>query len=226
MDLSFTIHLDHVIELAMAFGLGAVIGVERDLHGRAAGLRTHMLVCAGAALYTISSTYLEGGDPGRIAAQIVSGIGFLGAGTILKAGLNVRGLTTAACMWLVAAVGMACGLGEFFLAILGTFGTLLVLLVAKRIENLLHRLYSLQIQVVTSNPNFSDDVLKKLAKECGEFSINSMNIKFDIPTGMYHFQFDVDTHTGRDEATVASFILNQIRERDPKATEVNVVCLT
>ncbi len=122
--------------------LGGLIGLERDIHGRAAGLRTHLLVSMGAALFMVMSelvathavTLTNQGlartvsDPGRIAAQIVTGIGFLGAGTIIKEGLTIRGLTTAACLWLVAAVGMAAGGGYFSLAAATTFIALLFLI--------------------------------------------------------------------------------------------------
>ena len=107
--------------LAMAVLAGSAIGFERDIHGRAAGLRTHLLVCLGSALFMIVSISLGSktglnSDLARIAAQIVTGIGFLGAGVVLKHGINVRGLTTAACLWVTAAIGMACGAGMPILA--------------------------------------------------------------------------------------------------------------
>ncbi|RMI19587.1 MAG: MgtC/SapB family protein [Calditrichaeota bacterium] len=131
--------------LAAAF-LGGLIGLERDIHGRAAGLRTHLLVGMGAALFTIISEMVAqvsiaapGGaiarsDPGRIAAQVVTGIGFLGAGVILKEGLNIRGLTTAACLWLVAAIGMACGAALYTYALSATGIGLFALIVLNRLE--------------------------------------------------------------------------------------------
>ncbi len=106
--------------LGLAFLLGGVIGLERETHGQAAGLRTHMVVTVGAALITLISikvSFMGGGiqsDPGRIAAQIVSGIGFLGAGAIIRYGMTIRGLTTAACLWTSAGIGMACGIGFWF----------------------------------------------------------------------------------------------------------------
>src|ERR671930_1064585 len=113
---------DTLLRLAVAAALGGAIGLERELDEKAAGLRTHMLVAVGAALFTLVSAYgfhdfLTGGgsvvraDPARIAAQIVTGIGFIGAGVIFRQGFTVRGLTTAASLWLVAAIGMAAGAG-------------------------------------------------------------------------------------------------------------------
>ncbi len=106
---------DLIIRLAVATLLGGLLGLEREIHGRPAGLRTHLLVSLGAAAFMLMSPLVGSmnsgfqGDPGRIAAQIVTGIGFLGAGAIVKEGVNIRGLTTAACLWVAAAIGMACG---------------------------------------------------------------------------------------------------------------------
>jgi putative Mg2+ transporter-C (MgtC) family protein len=125
-----------LLRLFVAAALGGAIGVERELRERQAGLRTHLVVSVGAALFTLVSAYgfqdvLSQGrvivDPTRIAAQIVSGIGFLGAGAIIRQGLSVRGLTTAASLWLVAAIGMAAGAGFWAGALIATAGALITL---------------------------------------------------------------------------------------------------
>jgi len=119
-----------LLRLSVAAALGGAIGLERELRERGAGLRTHLVVCVGSALFTLVSEYGFVGprvDPTRIAAQIVSGIGFLGAGAIIRQGLSVRGLTTAATLWLVAAIGMASGAGYYDAAIIATAGALLTL---------------------------------------------------------------------------------------------------
>lgn len=109
------------LRLIEAAALGAIIGLEREIHEHPAGMRTHLLVAVGSAGFTILSiSAFPGGDAGRVAAQIVSGIGFLGAGAILKEGANVRGLTTAASLWTVAAVGMAAGAGSWWVAVATT----------------------------------------------------------------------------------------------------------
>jgi putative Mg2+ transporter-C (MgtC) family protein len=108
---------DTLLRVAVAAALGGAIGLERELDEKAAGLRTHMLVSVGSALFTLVGAYGFAGlargsvDPSRIAAQIVTGVGFLGAGVIFRQGFTIRGLTTAASLWLVAAVGMAAGAG-------------------------------------------------------------------------------------------------------------------
>jgi putative Mg2+ transporter-C (MgtC) family protein len=129
---------DNLLRLSLAAVLGGAIGFERELRDREAGLRTHLLVCLGSALFTIVSAYgfrefLTSGDqviradPTRIAAQIVTGIGFLGAGAIIRQGLSVRGLTTAATLWVAAAIGIAAGAGYYSGAVLGTVVTLVAL---------------------------------------------------------------------------------------------------
>ncbi|HSL97032.1 MAG TPA: MgtC/SapB family protein [Candidatus Deferrimicrobiaceae bacterium] len=117
------LQVDLATRLIVASLLGLAVGFEREIHGHPAGLRTHMLVALGSGLFTVLSAegFGEGTpstpiDPTRIAAQIVSGIGFLGAGAILKDGIVIRGLTTAASLWAIAAVGMAAGAGEYLIA--------------------------------------------------------------------------------------------------------------
>lgn len=121
------IDLNHELELAVrllaAALLGAAIGLEREYHDHPAGMRTHLLVSVGAAAFTVLSIEAfaaPGADPARIAAQIVTGIGFLGAGAILKDGGSIRGLTTAASLWAVAAVGMAAGAAAWGVAVATT----------------------------------------------------------------------------------------------------------
>lgn len=126
---------DVLLRLALAMALGGLIGLERESHKRAAGFRTHILVSVGSTLVMMISQYAFAGssggpqyDPGRIAAQVVSGIGFLGAGTILREGATIKGLTTAASLWVVAGIGLAVGTG-FYLAAATTTGLVVVVLV-------------------------------------------------------------------------------------------------
>jgi putative Mg2+ transporter-C (MgtC) family protein len=120
-----------LLRLALAGVLGGLIGLERELRDREAGLRTHLLVALGAALFTIVGAYgfasFRLTDPTRVAAQIVTGIGFLGAGAIIRQGSTIRGLTTAATLWVVAAVGLASGAGYYSAALITTALVLLAL---------------------------------------------------------------------------------------------------
>jgi len=136
--------LELLMRLLLAVALGGLIGYERERSDKPAGFRTNILICLGAALFTEMSVLLAAidavpagaGDPTRIAAQIVSGMGFLGAGTIIQARGSVRGLTTAATLWSVAAIGMAAGGGAYALAIGATFIVIVILAVFGRIERL------------------------------------------------------------------------------------------
>ena len=129
------------LRLLIATCLGAAIGLEREFRQKPAGLRTNILIALGSALLTIVSIQFAqaGGTSDRIAAQIVTGIGFLGGGAILRSGKNVHGMTTAATIWVNAAVGMAAGAGEFAIAGVATVFTLIVLAVLPPIESYFER---------------------------------------------------------------------------------------
>jgi putative Mg2+ transporter-C (MgtC) family protein len=133
--------LDLFLRLLLAAALGATIGLEREVRRKPAGLRTNMLIALGAALFTTLSLELTsaGGTPDRIAAQVVTGIGFVGAGAILRSGRSVHGMTTAATIWVNAAIGMAAGAGKYGIAAMATLVTLVVLAVLGPIERFFER---------------------------------------------------------------------------------------
>ena len=176
------LQLDLSLRLLVAAGLGLAIGFEREIHGHPAGLRTHMLVASGSALFTVLSAYAfrnfygaDGNfadiDPTRIAAQIVSGIGFLGAGAILKDGIVIRGLTTAASLWATSAVGMAAGAGEYLIAAVAT-GTILISLWP--INALAERLHGTAVPEVQLR--LSMEHLESLGKVTGILVTNRLEI--------------------------------------------------
>ena len=139
------------LRLGAAFVLGGLVGLEREWHRRPAGLRTHVLVAVGSALFTIMSAVAAGemGDPGRVAAGVVTGIGFIGAGTIMHYGTGVRGLTTAASLWMVAAIGMACALDQLPAALLATFMSLSALVLMDWLEdNVLRKTRGQELTVI------------------------------------------------------------------------------
>jgi len=119
--------IEAIIGLILAVVLGAIVGFEREITHKPAGLRTHMLVCLGSCLFTIVSLYEFSIDPARIAAGIVTGIGFIGAGTIIAEQDKVIGITTAASLWATAAIGLTIGVGNYTLAIIATLLVFLVL---------------------------------------------------------------------------------------------------
>lgn len=169
------VNLIILFRIVLATVLAFIPGMERELTGKFAGLRTHILVCVGACVYTILSIYGFGAnhangivtvqnDPARISAQVITGIGFIGAGTVMRHGSNVSGITTAATLWMCAAIGMCCGCGEYFTAIISSIVTLTVLIFIRRLEkNFLSKrkvLYSLY-EVCISAPMDSCDTIQE-----------------------------------------------------------------
>jgi putative Mg2+ transporter-C (MgtC) family protein len=125
-------------QIVLAGMLGALLGIERVIRGKDAGLRTSSMIAVGSCLFTILSIEAGGSDPTRIAAGIVTGVGFLGAGVLLKTDHAVHGLTTAANIWVVSAIGMAVGMNMQLLAILTTLFAILILVCLRPISNVLH----------------------------------------------------------------------------------------
>ena len=140
--------------LLTAAVLGGVLGFERELRQKSAGLRTNILIAIGSALFTLMSYEIAGdapgADPSRVAAQIVTGIGFLGAGAIMRTNGGVQGLTTAATVWVNAAVGVAAGGGEYHLAYIATAITVAVLFVLEPVETLIDRRFRKETQATRS----------------------------------------------------------------------------
>jgi putative Mg2+ transporter-C (MgtC) family protein len=134
--------LETIQRLLLAATLGGLLGLEREWRHKEAGLRTNILIAIGSAAFTLMSIQLTDpttGDKGRVAAQIVTGIGFLGAGAIMRTDAGIQGLTTAATIWVNAGVGMAAGGGDFHLAVIATAVTLVVLLLLHPLEKLIER---------------------------------------------------------------------------------------
>lgn len=133
-------YLSDCTRLFVALGIGAVIGAEREYRSKAAGFRTLILICVGAALFTLLSIRLgTEASHDRVASNIVVGIGFIGAGVIFKDGVNIAGLTTATSIWVTAALGMAAGAGEFVIAAIGLVLVLMVLALFERLQLVIDR---------------------------------------------------------------------------------------
>ena len=148
------LRLELLIQLVLAVILGGAIGLERELKGKPAGLRTNILISIGATLFTVLSMRMaaERGDPGRVAAQILAGVGFIGAGTILHTRGAVTGLTSAATIWVVAAIGMALGSGAYVEAVGTTLLVLVVLAGLASLEKVLAHRSSISRLVVHARP--------------------------------------------------------------------------
>lgn len=162
-----------VFKLCLSLFLGSIVGFERKRKGQSAGLRTFALIAMGATLAMILSIYvpqeylgLKNGDPGRIAAQVISGIGFLGAGAIIQMKGSVKGLTTAAGIWMVATLGMAVGVGMYLVSIVATALILFILVQLERIEHRVNmgaesRIIRIKIGTIVTDINPYREVMKK-----------------------------------------------------------------
>lgn len=164
-----------VARLALAALMGAFIGLEREAHGRPAGLRTHTLVALGSCLIMLISVYAfpdsSVRDPARLAAQVVSGIGFLGAGTILREGASIRGLTTAATLWVVAGIGLAIGSGFYLGGVITTIVSVFTLVFLNNIEKKYIDTKSTKVRATM------EDKPGQLAAFCRVFAERGISIK-------------------------------------------------
>ncbi|MCS7309002.1 MAG: MgtC/SapB family protein [Armatimonadota bacterium] len=191
---------DTLAPLLLASVLGAVVGFERELHGRPAGLRTHILLSLGAALFGMVSQGMgaTGGDPGRIAAQVVTGIGFIGAGTILHLGGTVRGLTTAASIWTTAAVGLAVGLDRryWLVAVVATVLAFLTLRLLHLLDDWLRfRRRTQEVEVLLrESPTALGAVIEALAGLHAELQAVRALPTSAPGTRRYTFSLDLPSH--------------------------------
>jgi putative Mg2+ transporter-C (MgtC) family protein len=185
MDLSVA------LKLVLAAVLGGLIGIERELRDKPAGLRTNILICVGSTLFmSISTTVAKvlGGDPTRIAAQIISGIGFLGAGAVLHSHGFVLGLTTAATIWVVAGIGMALGSGMYSLAIFVTAMSIVTLYFLSIAEDRIQGRKSYSYALVVSDLNPALASINRILKEC---SVSAVSFNFKKKTGHYSVWFNL-----------------------------------
>tara|TARA_Y100001963_G_C6699018_1_gene408475 strand:- start:364 stop:1032 length:669 start_codon:yes stop_codon:yes gene_type:complete len=175
--------LESTVGILVAAGLGSLIGLEREVHGQPAGLRTHMILAVGAALAAILSISFSHdfsnpefqSDPARIVAQVVSGVGFLGAGAILRFGVTIKGLTTASSLWTTAIIGIACGSGYFELAIASACLVFIILTIINKIERFFLTTYKTRSLKVTleDRPGIVNDMRSIL--ETQKVKIISLN---------------------------------------------------
>ena len=194
-----------LVRIFISFVVGTMIGIEREAHNQPAGLRTHILISIGSTLVMLISIYIpqtftqfQNGDPGRIAAQVVSGIGFLGAGAILRFGADVKGLTTAASIWAMAALGLAVGAGMYAIAFIGTVGILFALTAMDVFEKRIFKertLRKIEIQVKKKHSDVAS--LKKV--------LSDLDIKV-VSTG-----FDRNVNEATDKIT---FLVGVTRRHD------------
>ena len=177
--------LVQIFRIALAIILGAFIGFEREKYGRPAGLRTHMIVCVASTLAMLVSIFgFSSGDPARLAAQVISGIGFIGAGTIIRGDKDITGITTAATIWICAIIGLSCGAGYYFGAIVTTLLVLFILSGFVKIESSLSRKRKSgsTLTVVIKDTETSMDKIKQFLNE-SKIMLTTLEYKHQIYDG-------------------------------------------
>lgn len=165
MDVNVDVEMG--LRLLLSFCIGTAIGLEREYRSKAAGLRTMIMICLGSTIFTELSMVLGGDTPDRIASTLVTGVGFLGAGVIFKDGMTITGITTATTIWISAALGMAVGAGEYFIAVVSSVVVLIVLTALEKIQTVIERWHQSRSYKLTIAPRGDfekhlEDHLKKL----------------------------------------------------------------
>ena len=219
------VHVEITLRLTIALVIGGLIGLERSYHGRPAGFRTHALVCLSTSLLMLVTVYETIWfppvsqsritlDPTRMAQGIMTGIGFLGAGAIMKEGLSVRGLTTAASIWITAAIGILIGIGFFFpagLATILTFGTLSVF---RWIESLMPvQFYARFVVRFTRGVVMPETEMRRLLTEHG-FTIANLNYRMDATENFFEYRMVIRSQRATDARRLTDTLgaLDSVRE--------------
>ena len=208
------------LRLLAALAVGGLIGLERSYHGRPAGFRTHSLVCLSTSLLMLVTVYetrwfpevTQGRitlDPTRMAQGIMTGIGFLGAGTIMREGLSVRGLTTAASIWVTAAIGILIGIGFYLPAVIGTVLTLVTLSVFRWIESYIPTWFYAHLVVrFARDQMMSEQEMRRMLADHG-FSVANLNYRLDGGAGFFEYQMVIATQRSANAGKLKD-TLNQL----------------
>lgn len=176
-----------IIKILVAFVLGAILGLEREYHNKSAGFRTLIMITVGSTLFTIISFRIGSSTPDRIAANIITGIGFIGAGVIFKEGMKVGGITTAATIWIAAAIGMAVGYGLVYLAICVAVVVLITLLLLTQLETLFDKLRQARVyKIIYLTEEYSKDKLEAYFDSMKINFIKSKETKMDDRVIVYY----------------------------------------
>jgi len=214
------VYLDISLRLVASLVVGGLIGLERSYHGRPAGFRTHSLVCLSTSVLMLVTVYetrwfpniTQGRitlDPTRMAQGIMTGIGFLGAGTIMRDGLSVRGLTTAASIWITAAIGILVGIGFYFPALIATVLTLGTLSVFRWIENRIPSQFYAQFVVrFARDKAMPEPEMRQLLTDNG-FTVANLNYRLDVEADFFEYQMIIRTTRG-ENATKLTQALSKI----------------
>lgn len=213
--MDITIYFEEAAQVSVAFIIGAVIGLEREFRSKPAGFRTMIIICVGSCLYTILSKEAGGTSPDRIASNIVTGIGFIGAGVIFKEGITVNGLTTAALIWITAALGMAIGYHNYPLAIVVSIMVVIVLFILEPVQrfiNRLHRVKDYRIRTIEQGINFRNEL--EIFFSSHDLSFRCMKIVKEENDAIYLYRI---SSPDRNYDSVNDFLL---RHKEVRSFEV------
>ena len=195
---------EHIIQILASLLAGAILGLEREYHSKPAGFRTIILISVSSCLFSILSTTMPSGD--RIASNIVTGIGFIGAGVVFKEGANVRGITSAAIIWMAAAIGMCIGFGHY---VLGAFVVVLVLLVMValfKFERIFDNLY--QVKVYDIHFISADYSIEALEKEMKGLLINFERKKIGKQNDVVNVEYNIVVSPPKIREKIDNFLIN------------------
>lgn len=221
-----------LLRLILASIMGAVIGYERQSRHKSAGLRTNILVCLGSCLIMVLSQDIysavvgyTNADPARLAAQVVSGIGFLGAGAIMKEGLTVTGLTTAACLWVVAGVGLAIGCGHYMAALFTTLIVFITLAVISRFDHIFDSERPVRITIHAVNEeNFIADIsncLTNMRLFVNGIKVQNADTEIDNTADRQYIYITIDAFNAYNINNI--IIADKIRKSFKNVISVNVI---
>lgn len=213
--MGITIYLEEAAQVSVAFVIGAIIGLEREFRSKPAGFRTMILICVGSCVYTILSKEIGGSSTDRIASNIVTGIGFIGAGVIFKEGITVNGLTTAALIWVTAALGMAIGYHNYPLAIVVSIMVVIALFVLEPVQrfiNRFHKVKDYKIRTIGLGNNFNTELETFFKKQ--DLSYRRMKSSKDNNDAVYIYRI---SSPDRNYDAVSQFLLNH---KDVRGFEV------
>ncbi len=212
--MNISIYFEEAAQVSVAFIIGAVIGLEREFRSKPAGFRTMILICVGSCLYTILSKEASASTD-RIASNIVTGIGFIGAGVIFKEGISVNGLTTAALIWITAALGMAVGYHNYPIAIVVSIIVVVALFVLEPVQrfiNNLHKVKDYRIRTIELGNNFRNELERFL--ELNEVTFRCMKLVKDNRDAVYLYRI---SSPNRNYDAVNNFLLTH---KDVRSFEV------
>ena len=196
--------LEQVFQVLAALVAGALLGLEREYHSKPAGFRTMILICVSSCLFSILSLALPSGD--RIASNIVTGIGFIGAGVVFKEGASVRGITSAAIIWMSAAIGMSIGLRHYVLAAIVTAIVLIIMLALTKFEKLFDQLHQMKIyEIHFLSTSYS---IEELEKEMKEINIDFVRSRTTKQNNVVNVEYNIEVSRKRNRELIDKFFIN------------------